>query len=139
VGAATDPPDDQIDDALAYICRRLDYLRRLLAPNSGTGTGPPELRALTGAVTAAQRPGQGELQDLLQTLHQAVQAAGDPLGIWQAPEQRSLHLPGTSGGAPFESLYRCPISRCAGRRPDQSTVFPLTCTITGRELKRAIL
>ncbi|MFC8663162.1 hypothetical protein [Streptomyces sp. NPDC057199] len=139
MGTATDPPDDRTDQALAYVCRRLDYLRRLLAPEQDTSGGPPELRALTNAVTTAQRPDRDTFQDLLQALHGAVQAAGDPLGVWQEPKERSLHLPGASGGAPFEPLYRCPIGRCAGRRPDKSTVFPLTCTITGRELERTIL
>ncbi|MFI6542971.1 hypothetical protein ACIBO9_06960 [Streptomyces prunicolor] len=139
MGAATDLPDDRADQALAYVCRRLDYLRRLLAPDQDMGEGPPELRVLTDAVTAAQQPDRDAFQDLLQALHEAVQAAGDPLGVWQASQARSIHLPGASGGAPFESLYRCPIDRCAGRHPDQSTVFPLTCKITGRELERTIL
>lgn len=139
MGAAAHQPDDHTDQALAYVCRRLDYLRRLLSPDRGPGGDPPELDALTDAATAAQRPDQGELRDLLQALHQAVQAAGDPLGVWQASAQRSVHLPGIPGGGPFEPLYLCPVGRCAGRRPDQSTVFPLTCTITGRELKRTIL
>ena len=137
--AASDQPDDRTDQAVAYICRRLDYLRRLLAPDQNMGGDPPELRVLTDAVTAAQRSDQGALQGPLQALHEAVQAAGDPLGVWQVRKERSLHLPGESGEAPFESLYRCPIDRCAGRSPDQSTVFPLTCTITGRELERTIL
>lgn len=139
MGAATDPPNDT-DRALAYVCRRLDYLRRLLTPGQdGTGGDPPELRVLTDAATAAQRPGHGELRDLLQALHQAVEAAGDERGVWQASKRRGLHLPGIPGGAPFEAHYLCPIGRCAGRHPDQSTVFPLTCTITGRELERTIL
>ncbi|WP_447035811.1 hypothetical protein [Streptomyces sp. DSM 118878] len=139
MGAATDPPDDRVDQALAYVCRRLDYLRRLLTPDQDMGGDPPELRVLTDAVAAAQQPDPSAFQNLLQVLHEAVKAAGDPLGVWHASAQRSLHLPGASGGAPFESLYRCPIGRCAGRLPDQSTVFPLTCTITGRELERTIL
>ncbi|MFD4913059.1 hypothetical protein ACFWNR_07530 [Streptomyces virginiae] len=139
MGAATDPPDDHIGPALAYVCQRLDYLRDLLGSAQGTGGDPPELRALTTAVTAAQRPGLSELRDLLKALHQAVQAAGDPLGVWQASAQRSLHLPGISGGTPFESIYLCPLGRCAGRRPDQATVFPLRCTLTGRELERTVL
>ncbi|MCX4529286.1 hypothetical protein OG982_26930 [Streptomyces sp. NBC_01551] len=139
MGAATDPPDDHIGPALAYVCQRLDYLDGLLSPAQGTGGDSPELRSLTDAVTAAQRPGLSELRGLLQALHQAVQAAGDPLGVWQAPAQRSLHLPGISGDTPFEAIYLCPLGRCAGRRPDRATVFPLICTLTGRELERTIL
>ncbi|MEU9472221.1 hypothetical protein AB0D78_37600 [Streptomyces avermitilis] len=139
MSAAANPHDDGINAALAYVCRRLDYLRRLMTPNAEPGSDPSELRALLRAVTAAQRPGAGELRDLLQALHQAVQASGDPLGVWQASAGRSLQLPGIPGEVPFETLYRCPVDRCAGRRPDQSTVFPLTCTITGRELQRTVL
>ncbi|WP_328915296.1 MULTISPECIES: hypothetical protein [unclassified Streptomyces] len=141
-GAATDQSDDGTDEALAYVCRRLDYLRRLLTPGQVGGGDPPELRALTTAVTAARRPGHGELRDLLQELHRVVQAAGDPLGVWQASAGRGFHLPGIPGipgGSPFEALYLCPMGSCAGRHPDQSTVFPLTCAITGRELERTIL
>jgi hypothetical protein len=39
MGSATGPPDDQDDRndrTLAYVCRRLDYLRDLL--NTGQGT-----------------------------------------------------------------------------------------------------
>lgn len=136
--AAADLPDDDISGALAYVCRRLDYLRRLMSSDPVPGHDPSELRALISAVTAPQQPSLGELQDLLRTLHQAVQAAGDPLGVRQTSAGRSLHLPGIGSG-PFEAVYQCPIGRCSGRRPDQSTVFPLTCTITGRELQRKIL
>lgn len=137
MGAATDPPDDRTDEALAYVCQRLAYLRDLLIRAQGTDVEPPELRALTGAITAAQRPGQRDLQDLLHTLNQAIQGAGDSRGVWQEPARRGL--PGVIGCAPFEPLYVCPIGRCAGRHPDQSTVFPMTCTITGRELERKVL
>ncbi|MFE9481263.1 hypothetical protein ACFYNM_21985 [Streptomyces spororaveus] len=139
MGAATDPPDDHIGPALAYVCQRLGPLRELLTQAQGTLGDPAELRALTDAVTAAQRPGLSELRDLLQALHQTVQAAGDPLGVWQATSQRSLHLPGISSGTPFEEIFLCPLGRCAGRRPDQTTVFPLKCAITGRELERTVL
>ncbi|GGT15289.1 hypothetical protein GCM10010222_66730 [Streptomyces tanashiensis] len=139
MGAAIDPPDDRIGPALAYVCRRLDYLRGLLGPAQGTGGDPPELQALTAAVTAARRPGVSELQGLLQALHRAVQAAGDQAGVWQASTQRGLHLPGVSVDTPFEPIYVCPLARCAGRRPDQTTVFPLICALTGRQLERTIL
>jgi hypothetical protein len=59
--------------------------------------------------------------------------------VWHASGRRSLDLPGIPASAPFEALHRCPIGRCAGRRPDQFTAFPLTCAITGRELERTIL
>ena len=40
---------------------------------------------------------------------------------------------------PEAPVYGCPLGRCTGRRPDNTTVFPLICAITGRELRQEIL
>ncbi|MEV5750750.1 hypothetical protein AB0L00_23250 [Actinoallomurus sp. NPDC052308] len=115
-------------DALAYVCGQVDSLRAILAD----GHGPSPLDDLL----AAARDGR-DLTGPLETLHTTLLAAGDPLGVWgHVRSWRAVNATGIDQRAPFEPVYLCPLLRCSGRRPDNTTVFPLTCTITGRPLRR---
>lgn len=118
-------------DALAYVCGRLDYLRAVLPHDEGDD--PPALRALFDALRDAQ-----DLVGPLEALHAGLLNAGDALGVWGHVRSgwRSLSVPGVEENAPFEVVYLCPLGRCSGRRPDRTTTFPVTCAITGRELRR---
>lgn len=146
MSASRPPRDAELNAALAYVCQKLDDLRDLLCPG-GQQEEPAELRAVLAAVTASTPLDQEHLYRLLDTLHQTVQAAGDARGIWAGArttarrlDPSSISIPGISAsgitGHPQEICYTCPIGRCAGRRPDQTTIFPLICAITGRELVR---
>jgi hypothetical protein len=138
MSANTDLPveeEDQTGWALAYVCSHLAYLRALLPD----GDAAVALHDLVRSVTSADPSGR-DLRRRLDALHRKVQAAGDGLGVWghAADTRRDLNLPGVSSG-PFEPLYLCPIGRCSGRQVDQTTVFPLVCEITGRELDQDVL
>lgn len=125
----------QVADGLAYVCRHLDTLRTALQHdrNDQGEEEPALLRQVLEAVRT-----RTDLAGPLQALHTALLDAGDTLGVWGAA-QRGVNLAGTDQGVPFEPVYRCPLGRCAGRRPDNTTVFPLICTITGRELHQETL
>lgn len=116
-------------DALAYVCTRLDWFRQLL-PDKANATSSPLQQLLDAA-----RHGQ-DCGNALDTLHSAVQATGDALGVYQAERRGGLDLTGVDDHEPPEIVYLCPISQCSGRRVDHSTAFPLICTITGEQLLR---
>lgn len=121
------PAADLVADGLAYVCRRLDDISGLL---------PKKKQALVSQVLAAVRAGQDPAGPL-QALHIALQVAGDHLGVWgHRGEPRGPNMTGINRHQPLEPFYPCPLSRCSGRQVDQSTVFPLVCAITGRELRR---
>jgi hypothetical protein len=133
-GSVTEGPDStgaHAADALAYVCGRLDYLRSVL-PRDEAGE-PPVLRTLLNALADAR-----DLAGPLQAVHTALLDAGDALGVWGHVRSgwRDLNLPGVDETAPFEVIYLCPLGRCSGRRPDKTTTFPVTCPITGQELRR---
>jgi hypothetical protein len=120
-----------VADALAYVCGRLEYLRAVL-PRDEAGD-PPVLRALFAALSDGQ-----DLVGPLEALHADLLNAGDVLGVWGhvRPGWRNLSVSGLDESAPFEVVYLCPLGRCSGRRPEKTTTFPVTCAITGRELRR---
>lgn len=129
----------ELGQMVAYVCRRRDYLRQLLTGGQDAMQDPPVLRGVVEAVTGAQPP-DDTLRESLHALDQAVRREGDELGIAAATQAaaagRGLPLPGTDASAPFAPAYPCPIGRCAGRHPDQTTVFPLMCSLTGREIRQ---
>lgn len=126
------PP--QVADGLANVCRNLDTLRTALRHGQhDQEEEPASLRQVLEAVRT-----RADLAGPLQALHTALLDAGDTLGIWGAA-RREVILAGDDHGVPFEPIYRCPLGRCSGRRPDNTTVFPLICTITGRELHQETL
>jgi hypothetical protein len=131
VAEGPDAPSTDIAEALAYVCGRLDYLRAVLPPDEAGE--PPALRALLEAVSHAH-----DLTGPLDALHIGLLNAGDALGVWGHVRSgvRSLNVPGVDEHTPFEVIYLCPLGRCAGRRPDRTTTFPVTCAIAGRELRR---
>jgi hypothetical protein len=123
----------QVADGLAYVCRHLDTLRTALRHGQHHEEEPAALQqVLEAARTLADLTGP------LQALHTALLKAGDTLGIWGAA-RREVTLAGDDHGVPFEPVYRCPLGRCTGRHPDNTTIFPLICTITGRELHQETL
>jgi hypothetical protein len=131
VAEGPDAPGADTAEALAYVCGRLDYLRAALPHDEADE--PPALRALFNALSSAD-----DLAGPLDALHADLLNAGDALGVWGHVRSglRNMTVPGVDSGAPLELIYLCPIGRCAGRRPDRTTTFPMTCAVTGRELRR---
>lgn len=129
---------DEISDALAWVCARIEDIRRDLRYGADSGqTGDPEpLKRVLDSFRAGS-----DLADPLQGLHHALLRVGDPLGVWGhvRPHSRSVTLAGADNGTPYEPVYRCPTGRCAGRTPDNTTEFPLVCAMTGRELLQETL
>jgi uncharacterized protein YbjT (DUF2867 family) len=131
------PPDGEqhrhetrVADGLAYVCQHLDTIRAALDPDQQQEPAPIQ------AVRAALRTG-ADLTMPLQTLHSALLDVGDALGVWHAARNGPpmVGIPDT----PFEPIYLCPRDRCAGRRVDSATVFPLTCALAGQQLRRETL
>lgn len=118
----------RVADGLAYVCGSLDSLHAVLP-----GDEQSPLRRLLAAVRADQDPAGP-----LEALHAALLAAGDPLGVWghARSQSRAVPMTGVDERRPFEPIYLCPQGRCSGRRVDKTTTFPLTCAITGQELRR---
>jgi len=120
---------------LAYVCAHLDDLQAILR---GDGADPPvPLRQLLAAVrsgpqTPRVREQQPALADLLDAVHEAVQAAGDSWGVYGYYEQRGI---GAVGIEPLEVVYRCPLRLCLGRGEDEITALPARCAISGQELR----
>lgn len=125
---------------VAYVCQQRDYLRELLTLErqcmSSAGQDPPVLAAVLQAVTATPFSPDA-LAASLATLDEAVLAAGDMLGI-RAAAARGLKPVGINDTTPYTPRYLCPLGRCTGRRPNQTTVFPMTCAITGRDLEQTL-
>ncbi len=125
---------------MAWVCERLETLRQDLGRGGHPdqqGDGDPEpLRLVLEAFTAG-----ANLAEPLEDLHTALLDVGDPLGLWGQVRSghRGVNLAGTHDGTPFEPVYPCPLGRCSGRTPDNTTVFPLVCAITGRELRQKTL
>ncbi len=127
--------DRQVRDALAYVCRRLDWIKAKLPaqadPPQESGDNPPMLEHVLTAAEAGT-----DLVGPLQALHRAMQTAGDRKGIWghvQANSRDPYALPGVNQQIPFEPVYDCPLGRCAGRIGDNVS-FPLVCSIAGEPL-----
>lgn len=124
----------RVADGLAYVCRHLDTLRTALRHGQhDQEEEPASLRQVLEAVRTG-----ADLAGPLQALHTALLEAGDTLGVWGAA-RRGVTLAGDDPGVPFEPVYPCPLGRCTGRHPDNTTIFPLICTITGRELHQETL
>jgi hypothetical protein len=123
-------PDYPVADGLASVCERLETIRRDLHrrnPEEQRQDPDPVL-----GITEAIREGS-DLADPLQGLHTALLKAGDPTGVWGhvQPSTREVTLVGDDPGMAFEVVYRCPLGRCSGRTPDNTTTFPMICALSG--------
>ncbi|SDI89054.1 hypothetical protein SAMN05421869_107372 [Nonomuraea jiangxiensis] len=105
------------------VCKELDSLRAVLPDDDQS-----PIRQLLTAVRTRQ-----DSAEPLQAVHAALRAMGDHLGVWG---HRSVTMAGVGTRQPFEPVYLCPQGRYSGRRVDETTTFPLTCAITGQELRR---
>ena len=126
-------PAYPIANGLASACERLETIRRDLRRSSGQELqqDPEPLQRLVEAFRSGS-----DLAAPLQGLHDALLNAGDPTGVWGhvQPGSRGVSLAGNDPDMPFEVVYRCPLGRCAGRSPDNTTIFPLMCALSGKEL-----
>ncbi|MBO2458464.1 hypothetical protein [Actinomadura violacea] len=116
--------------SVAYACAHLDELRTLLEESDDAAA---RLTRLVSALRADPRPSEAELSALVDDLHAAVQAAGDPWGV-RPPAQRGPL--GAAGVESVEVVYRCPLGVCAGRDADEVDRLPVRCAVTGRDLVR---
>jgi hypothetical protein len=111
---------------LAYVCTHLDELRQVLH-DDGHDAG-----SVLALLLAALRDGKPVAQPL-EDVHQAVQRAGDELGIYGEHRTRSAEAVGV---APAEIVFRCPLGKCLGRSFDEVAQFPPHCVVNGAELVR---
>ncbi|SOE32594.1 hypothetical protein SAMN05442782_9562 [Streptomyces sp. OK228] len=94
----------RIAKALSYVCGHQDELAALLDEEAVS------LHNLA-AVVSLGAPGDASLTTLLDTLHTAIQRAGDPTGVYGGPG-RNLTPAGVSD---LEIVFRCPLRLCIGR------------------------
>jgi hypothetical protein len=131
-------PDYPVADGLAFVCEQLETIRRDLRRSSQEeqGQDPAPVLGIMEAIRAGS-----DLAGPLRGLHTALLKAGDPTGVWGhvQPSFRDVTLVGDDPGMAFEVVYRCPLGRCSGRTPDNTTTFPLTCDLSGRELIKKTL
>ncbi|WP_367132185.1 MULTISPECIES: hypothetical protein [Streptomyces] len=125
-----DRPDDELADAVAYVCGDAAEIREALEP----ATEP--LDCLLEAVRAGEN-----VATALNDLHVALQAAGDALGVYghNRSAARGLRLVGVVASRPRETLLICPTGRCSRYdRPDPIAPAP-SCAINGLALRQALL
>jgi hypothetical protein len=100
---------------LANVCGHLDELRQLLNDDDNDETSP--VSRLLAAVRA--RKPQQVVADLLDELNEAVQDAGDMVGIFGFDVNRG----DDAGLDALEIVFRCPLARCAGRADADRQLF----------------
>jgi hypothetical protein len=106
--------------ALAYACAYLDDLDDLLG-----APGRPLLDLLRVAAREGADPGPA-----LDSLHAAVQAAGDARGVYGPGHRGGWE---TVGVVPADVVYRCPLAsatRCTGRLRAAVRRFPPVCGLS---------
>jgi hypothetical protein len=113
---------------LAYVCANASDLRSILEEKC------PDSAPVLESVLAAVRDGKAVTQ-LLDELHQALQRAGDELGVYgeYGGQDRGPEAAGTER---MEIVFRCPLKKCMGRPFDEVTQFPPHCSVSGAELIR---
>jgi len=139
-GPVSQQPDGQAQQAipiavsLAYVCHYWNDIREVLTPDIGDGNrrDPVPMRRLADAVRTG-----ADLRGPLEAVHTALQDADDPLGVWGAA--RTKILAGVDRGVPFEPVYSCPRSLCAGHIFDTAAAISFTCALTGQPLRKDTL
>jgi hypothetical protein len=113
---------------LAYVCANLTSIRGDLQRD---GVDPA---LVLEPLLAAVRDGK-PVTELLEAVHQAVQRAGDSLGIfgYYGVQYRG---PGAVGTEPMEIVFRCPLGKCMGRQFAEVTQISPHCSVSGAELVR---
>ena len=141
--AASDANALRDKGALAYVCGHFDQLREeLRSVQLGSATEEPLLlRELRDALIAGR-----QCSAALDTLHAALLAAGDVLGLYgriQADarglvcDEAARRVAGVDQATPppsHEVLYICPVSQCSRYSWPQSGPQPC-CAMTGRALR----
>lgn len=124
-------------ERLAVVCAHAEEIRDDL--RSGTPGGD----ALLGRLLAAMRT--GDRTDALETLHSALRAAGDPLGLDGYADDvpagsRSFRPAGVdsspAGGHHGEIAYLCPLGTCARYWFPQGPAPVPQCAVGGRAMRR---
>ncbi|MER5888015.1 hypothetical protein ABT160_29710 [Streptomyces sp. NPDC001941] len=126
----THRPDlEQTAGGLAHLCGNLPEVREALEATGDTAA----LQRLLDAVRGAGGAGDG-LAGLVDAVHEAVQVAGDPWGLYgYASGLRGIHPAGVEG---LEYVHRCPLELCAGRAEEDVRETPARCSLSGRPLSR---
>lgn len=122
-GDAVSASDDRLAAAVGYVCGRLGDLRAQLEECG-------QAERLDRFLAAVH--GDGDVIAALDALHQALQAGGDPLGVYGTTGRGSVGpIPaGIQDARPVEALYLCPNRRCTRFRwPDPAASAPPWCAI----------
>ncbi len=125
----------QVADALAWVCAKEPQIRARLE-GAGADTSPLD------RLTAAVRDG-GEVAELLDELHTALQQAGDALGVFGHTRRGEVFFclarpVGMGDPRPVEVVFLCPRGSCSRRwRPDPAALpSPLPrCLLHGEPLR----
>ncbi|MFI9785992.1 hypothetical protein ACIHEI_21190 [Kitasatospora sp. NPDC051984] len=120
-----DDRDRRSERMMAIVCHQHEHIRDDLADD------PAPLQRVIGLP-----PGSPELADALDTLHAAVQATGDPEGLFGYAEGGSTREVAPLGHrlGRVEFVYRCPQLRCSGRPWQRGSEDPV-CGLSGLSLQ----
>lgn len=123
----SDGPVDRVGDGTAYVCGHLAYIRAQLEHRGGAES--------LDLLLQAARTGQ-DVTGALDALHNALQVAGDALGVYGDVRGG---LPKTVGdfaaARPNEQLYLCPRRRCARYSwPSRESSAAPICSIDGEPM-----
>lgn len=128
----------RVSIALAYVCDHLQELSAVLGDDGGDPEAP--LARLLSTLRASEAPpaqierGLPDITALLNSVHAALQAAGDVWGVYGAAPGRSGDTEG--GMEALEIVYRCPLQKCAGRPGGQVAELRPVCAVSQQELLR---
>ncbi|GAA2645228.1 hypothetical protein GCM10010399_93870 [Dactylosporangium fulvum] len=121
-------PVDRTASAIAFVCTHLADLRAQLTRLGDTGP----LEQLLARLAAGDDPAAA-----LDRLHDTLLAGGDVLGVYGSGTRSwSVHVAGAGTTAPAETLYVCPLRRCARYRWADAGGTAPACTIGGAPMRR---
>jgi len=123
-------------EVLAHVCATLNTLRADV--RRITGGDEELLQRLMITVRAGN-----DITDLLDQLHELLQADGDALGLYGRldvdPPNRALRPVGAGHDPvpnPTEIVYLCPVGRCSRYRWPQAGTTPPQCDVNESPMRR---
>lgn len=119
---------DRTAAAAGYVCLHSAEIRALLRELGDPGPLEDVLAAVRG---------DADLAEVLDRLHEALQAGGDVLGVYgNADRSAGLRPAGVARPAPVELVFLCPHRRCSRYRwPEPGDADPV-CEFDGTPMTR---
>ncbi|MFF0744992.1 hypothetical protein ACFYVL_31785 [Streptomyces sp. NPDC004111] len=120
--------------ALGYLCENLEEIQ-----NDNDSVSEPLSRLLPLLRANARQLGtpspddRQHIADLLNAIHEALQAGEDALGLFGHAMRSPVDAVGVDS---LDVVYRCPLALCTGRLEREITGALPRCSVNGAELRR---